>query len=66
MNTLQVGQKVYSKLYGGRNGIIYQIHGTQSPESVRQLDGGAVMMGGSADFDIVFENGTGRKDGLQN
>jgi hypothetical protein len=58
MNTLQVGQKVHSKLYGGRNGIIYQVHGSQSPESVRQLGGGAVVMGGTADFDIVFEDGS--------
>lgn len=57
-SNIQVGTRVYSGLYGGRDGIIYAINGKQSPDSVRSLGGGVMMMGGSATFDIVFDNGT--------
>lgn len=52
-----VGQRVYSMLYGGRDGIVFAIHGNQSPETVGSL-AGVVSFGGSASYDIVFENGT--------
>ena len=60
MNNCEVkkGQKVYSGLYGGRSGIIFGISGQQDPGSIKSLGGGCVVMGGSADFDIVFDNGT--------
>jgi len=44
-------------LYGGNDGIVYAIHGEQKPETVTSL-ASVVMMGGNADFDIVWENGT--------
>jgi hypothetical protein len=56
--TVVVGTRIHSKLYGGRNGVVYAIHGEQSPDSIRSLAMGAIVMGGSAEFDIVFENGT--------
>lgn len=28
---VEVGQRVHSILYGGRNGIVYAIHGEQRP-----------------------------------
>jgi hypothetical protein len=54
---VEIGTRVYSGLYGGRDGVVYAIHGNQSPESVRVI-GGVMHMGGSANFDIVFDNGT--------
>jgi hypothetical protein len=57
--TISKGQKVYSGLCGGRNGIIFNIHGQQSPSSIRSISGGGcIVMGGIAEFDIVFESGT--------
>lgn len=53
-----VGDWVYSHLYGGRYGVITEIHGDQSQGTVRSLLGGAMVTGGSASFSIVFENGT--------
>ncbi len=64
MNTLnketcniEIGQRIYSGLYGRRNGIVYAIHGKQAPASVGSLSG-IVQHGGSAEFDIVFGNGS--------
>ena len=54
---IQIGQKVYSGLYGGRNGVVFAIHGTQRPETIGSI-GGVISYGGNAEFDIVFENGT--------
>src|SRR5271167_1901854 len=54
---IQVGTRIHSILYGGRDGVVYAIHGQQSPESVRSI-GGLIQTGGGADFDIVFDNGT--------
>jgi len=56
---LAVGQKVYCGLYGGKYGIISAIEGQQRPESIKRLAGGAVVMGGGAFFDVIFD--TGRK-----
>lgn len=58
IQVLQVGQRVHSKLYGGRDGVIFQIHGEPRPQTIRQHVSGVVCMGGSADCDIVWENGT--------
>ena len=55
---IQKGQNVHCILYGGRDGIVFEIHGEQHPETIKQLGGGCMVMGGSADFDIVFEDGT--------
>lgn len=54
---VQVGQRVYSGLYGGRNGIVVAIHGEQRPSTIRQL-GGCITMGGNASYDVAFDNGT--------
>uniref|UniRef100_A0A6M3KXQ4 Large polyvalent protein associated domain-containing protein n=1 Tax=viral metagenome TaxID=1070528 RepID=A0A6M3KXQ4_9ZZZZ len=59
--TLAVGQRVYSILSGGRDGIICRISGEQSPETIRSLGGGAVVMGGRATMDIVFEESVSRQ-----
>lgn len=58
---LIVGQRIYSVLYGGRYGVVFAIHGEQSPQTVKQLGGGVGVMGGRAHFDIVFDDGTRSK-----
>lgn len=55
---LAIGQRIHSILYGGRDGIVYAIHGNQRPGSIENLMGGAIVMGGNAYFDIVFSDGT--------
>lgn len=55
---LQVGTRVHSILYGGRDGVIYAIHGTPAPETVRRMAGGGIVSGGRADVDVVWDNGT--------
>lgn len=54
---IQVGQKVYCGLYGGRYGVVYAIHGEQRPDTVGSILG-VVRCGGNAEFGIVFDNGT--------
>ena len=56
--TIVVGTCVHSILYGGRNGIVFAIHGEQRPGTVQSMFGGAMVKGGSAYFDIVFDDGT--------
>ncbi len=51
--TIEVGTHVHSILYGGRDGIVYGVHGTAAPETVRDL--GGVSVGGRATYDVVFE-----------
>lgn len=51
---LKVGQRVHSILYGGRDGVISAIDGTQDPGSIKSLGGGCVVMGGGATIDVVF------------
>ena len=53
---LKVGSRVYSGLYGGRHGIVFAIHGKQSPESCA-VNAGIMHTGGTAQFDVVFDNG---------
>jgi len=48
-----VGQRVHCILYGGMDGIIYEIVGEQKPETIAKL-GGIGVMGGNANFHIVF------------
>ena len=57
MNPLIVGTRVHCILYGGKDGVVYAIHGEQKPETVTSL-ASVVMMGGNAHFDIVWENRT--------
>lgn len=54
---LQIGQRVYTGLHGGRYGIVHRIHGEQSPATVRSIFGGVGTMGGRAEFDILFDSG---------
>ena len=51
---IEVGQKIHCILYGGNDGIVYNIHGEQRPGTIERLGGGCVVMGGSAHFDVVF------------
>lgn len=57
ITVIQVGQKVYSGLYGGRYGVVYAIRGEQHPETVGTM-AGVLSYGGNAEFDIVSTNGT--------
>jgi hypothetical protein len=52
-----IGQRVYCGLYGGKYGIIFEIRGEQTPDTVRTLGRGVICTGGSADFNIVFDDG---------
>jgi hypothetical protein len=54
---VRIGSRVHCILHGGRDGVIVTIHGQQTPESCRSI-GGAIVTGGSAYCDIVWENGT--------
>jgi hypothetical protein len=54
---LTVGSRVHCILYGGKDGVVYAIHGQQIPGTCESF-GGIGVMGGLADFDIVWENGT--------
>jgi len=55
-STLVVGSRVYCALAHAGNGTVVAIHGDQSPESV-SAPVGFVSAGGSAEFDVVFDNG---------
>jgi hypothetical protein len=55
---IQKGQRVHSILYGGRDGIAFNITGEQTPETIKELGGGICVTGGNADFDIVWDDGT--------
>lgn len=52
-----VGSVVTTNLYWLGRGVVYQVHGEQMPETVKQLGGGIVMAGGHAEFDIVHDCG---------
>ena len=58
MTKLCVGRRVHCILYGGKDGTIIRVHGTPAPETVQQLAGGAVVMGGRADVDVTWDDGT--------
>lgn len=51
-----VGQRVYCGLHGGIEGVIGAVYGQESPETIRCLGGGVAVMGGSADYDVIFED----------
>ena len=53
-----VGTRVSTILYNRGEGFVTAIHGEQRPQTVRSLGGGVGMMGGRAEFDIVFLSGS--------
>lgn len=55
---LALGQHVHCILYGGNDGIIVGIKGEQSPTTCKTLHGGVAVTGGSAQFEIVWDNDT--------
>ena len=55
---LQIGQRVYSALYGGRYGVIEHINGKQAPATCRGIQSGCGVAGGSAHVDILWEDGS--------
>jgi hypothetical protein len=57
MVLLTVGARVHCILYGGKDGVVYAIHGEQQPDTVQSL-AGVVTCGGNAYIDIVWEDGT--------
>ncbi|EDJ8543643.1 hypothetical protein GFF61_15770 [Salmonella enterica] len=58
---VQVGQVVYTGLYGLGNGVVSAIYGEQSPATSRVHFGGVMVSGGKAEFDILFESGSETK-----
>ncbi len=57
MKMAEIGTRVRCALHFAGEGVIFAIHGVQTPETVRSLGGGAGVMGGHAKFDVVFHNG---------
>jgi Large polyvalent protein associated domain 30/Large polyvalent protein associated domain 29 len=58
VNHLIVGSWIHCILYGGKDGVIYAIHGEQRPETCSNIFRGVGVTGGNATFDIVWENGS--------
>lgn len=54
---LKVGQRVNCAFHWAGPGIIVAIHGDQKPASVGSMGGGCVVYGGSATFDVAYDNG---------
>jgi hypothetical protein len=54
---VEIGTRVNCALWYCGTGTVYGIVGKQSPETVRTMMG-VVAMGGSAEFEIVFDNGS--------
>ncbi len=54
LEPLVIGTRIHCVLNGGQDGIIFQIHGEQRPDTVGTMGGGAVVHGGNAEFDVVF------------
>ena len=50
---IEVGTRVHCILYGGKDGIVYGVHGVPDPSPVGDL-GGVVSFGGRVTYDIVF------------
>ncbi len=55
--TVEVGQRVYSDLYGGCAGIVYEVHNPQGRVKLRCVAGG-VLKRSWAEFDVVLDDGT--------
>lgn len=55
---IEVGQRVHCILYGGKDGVIVQVNGEQSPETCSTIGRGVCVSGGKAHFDIIWDNGT--------
>jgi len=55
---IKVGSRVFCVLYGGSFGTVVKIHGIPSPETIEVLFGGMMVSGGSAHYDIIWDNGT--------
>lgn len=57
IDVIQIGQRITNTgVYGGR-GVVTRIHGEQSPGSCRSLLAGVAHTGGTAHFDIAWEDG---------
>lgn len=54
--SITVGTRINCILGWAGDGIVFEVHGEQQPGSVR-IVGGIAHMGGSAHFDVVFDNG---------
>ncbi|MCL5051834.1 MAG: hypothetical protein M1346_01150 [Gammaproteobacteria bacterium] len=55
---LQVGQRVFSALYGGRHGMIDSVTGEQSPDTCHNINSRCGVIGGSAYVNIIWEDGS--------
>lgn len=56
-DTIRIGQRVFCSLPHAGLGTVVEIHGEQSPASCQSMAGGIGVMGGSAHFDVVWDNG---------
>jgi len=57
MKKLEINQKVFCSLYGGKYGYITNITGEQTPETCISIMGNCGVTGGSANIDIQWKNG---------
>jgi len=53
-----IGQRVHCILYGGKDGTVVGITGEQKPQTASSLNGVICLGGGSAHFDIIWDDGT--------
>lgn len=58
MKIAVVGTRVRCALHYAGPGVIFAIHGVQTPEQVSKVFGGMGVRGGTARFDVVHENGS--------
>jgi hypothetical protein len=45
-------------LYGGKNGVVSEVKGQSSAGTVKSLLGGLCMTGGSATYDVIWDDGS--------
>ena len=56
MAAFQIGTNVYVGLYNKGRGVVFNIKGEQNTKDIKNF--GIFSSGGSAEIDIVFEDGT--------
>ena len=55
MKPINLGTRIHSILYGGRDGTVVAIHGEARPDSIINFPG--ISTGGNAEYDIAWDNG---------
>lgn len=58
LKPLVLGQRVGSHMHAGKAGYVVNIIGEQKPETIGSMGGGVCSYGGSADFLVIWEDGS--------